>query len=141
MTTTMKGLVLGVLVSVAAAGCAGTGGAITQRGTVLVNNGRVMAFAAGPAVIHAYSQDHGGKVFTVAATSGTDADCTVARAVVPSALAADRVQVVTLAPGQIACVETASKRNYELLWHARPASADETAVAVAVAVALADARR
>jgi len=125
-----KGLVLGVLVSVAAAGCAGSN-AITQRGTVTINSGAVKAFAAGPAVVHAYSQDRGGRVFAVAAESGTDDDCARARAVAPSALAADSIQVVTLAPGQVACIETDSRRNYELLWHARPATPEETAVAVA----------
>ena len=130
--TTKKGLVLGIFFSVvAAAGCAGAGGGINQRGTVLVETGAVKAFAVGPAVVHAYSQDHGGKVFAAAAVKGTDADCTHARAVAPSALAADNVQIVTLAPGQIACIETDGKRNYELLWHARPASAEETAVAIA----------
>jgi len=130
MNTKTKGWVVGFLFSVAAAGCAGSS-AITQRGTVLVSNGSVKAFAAGPAIVHAYSGDHGGKVFAVAAQSGTDADCTRARAVAPSALAADSIQVVTLAPGQIACVETDSKRNYELLWHARMATPEETAFSVA----------
>jgi hypothetical protein len=130
MTTKMKGLVAGVLFSMVAAGCAGSN-AITQRGMVTVNGGAVKAFAAGPAVIHAYSQDGGGRVFAVAAQSGTDADCVRAHAGAPSALAADSVQIVTLAAGQVACVETDSRRNYELLWHARPATAAETAVAVA----------
>jgi hypothetical protein len=132
MTTTTKGLVLGILFSVvAAAGCAGAGGGITQRGTVMVASGAVKAFAVGPAIVHAYSQDGGGKVFAAAAVNGTDADCAHARAVAPSALPADSVQVVTLATGQVACIETEGKRDYELLWHARPASADETAIAIA----------
>jgi hypothetical protein len=130
MNTKTKGWVVGFLIAVAAAGCAGSN-AITQRGTVLINDGSVKAFAAGPAVVHAYSQDRGGKVFAVAAQSGTDADCARGRAVAPSTLAADSVQIVTLAPGQVACIETDSKRAYELLWHSRPATAEETAVAVA----------
>jgi hypothetical protein len=132
MTTTTKGLVLGIFFSViAAAGCAGAGGAITQRGTVMVESGAVKAFAVGPAVVHAYSQDRGGKVYAAVAVDGTDADCAHARAGAPSALPADSVQIVTLAPGQIACIEPSGRRNYELLWHARPASAGETAVAIA----------
>src|SRR4051812_485655 len=129
MTTKTKGLVVGVLMSMAAAGCAGSNG-ITQRGTVTVNSGTVRAFAVGPAVVHAYSQDRGGRVFAAAAQSGTDADCARARAGA-SPLAADSVQVVTIGPGQIACVETDGRRRYELLWHARPATREETAVAVA----------
>jgi hypothetical protein len=127
--TKTKGWVLGVLLSVAAAGCAGSN-AMTH-GSVVINSGSVKAFAVGPAVIHAYSQDRGGRVFAVAAESGTDADCVRARDVAPSALAADRIQIVTLAPGQIACVETDGRRSYELLWHALPATRAETAVAVA----------
>jgi hypothetical protein len=132
MTTTTAGLVLGIFFSVVgAAGCAGAGGGINQRGTVMVETGAVKAFAVGPAVVHAYSQDRGGRVFAAAAVNGTDADCAHARAVAPSSLAADSVQVVTLARGQIACIETDSKRNYELLWHARPASPEETAINIA----------
>jgi hypothetical protein len=130
MTTKTKRWVVGLLISMAAAGCAGSNG-ITQRGTVMVNSGAVKAFAAGPAVVHAYSQDQGGRVFAVAAQSGTDADCTRARAVAPSVVAADSIHVVTLAVGQVACVETDSRRGYELLWHARPVTAAETSVAVA----------
>lgn len=131
MTTTMKGLVVGILFSMGAAGCAGAGGGMTQRGTVLIGTGSVKAFAVGPAVVHAYSQDRGGRVFAAAAVSGTDADCARARSGA-SALPADSVEVVTLAAGQVACIEAESKHDYELLWHARPASAEETAIALAV---------
>jgi hypothetical protein len=51
------------------AGCAGTG-TISQRGTVVMSGESVKAFA----IVHAYSQDRGGKVFVVSAVSGTDAD-------------------------------------------------------------------
>jgi hypothetical protein len=82
-------------------------------------------------VVHAYSQDRGGKVFTAQAIDGSDADCARARMLAASALGAERVEVVTLSAGQIACVEAQSRRGYELLWHARPASPEELAVAVA----------
>jgi hypothetical protein len=118
------------------AGCAGAGGSFTQRGTMLVDNGSAHAFVQGPAVVHAFSQDGGGKVFAAAATTGTDADCAGAAgdATAPS-LSADSVKVVTLSPGQVACIATSGRRPYELLWKAQ---ASEPAPAQ---LALASARR
>src|SRR5258708_3341907 len=128
--TTIKGLVLAGFLAMAT-GCAGAGGGISQRGTVLVQTGSVRAFASGPAVVHAYSQDHGGAVFTAHVVTGTDADCARTPDAGSSALPADRVEVVMLAQGQIACVRTQGQRRYELLWHAREASPGAPAVAVA----------
>ena len=101
------------------AGCAGTG-AISQRGTVVVSGESVKAFAAGPAVVHAYSQDRGGKVFLVSAVSGTDADC--ARDKLPAdgaSVPVDAVETLTVGPNQVACLATSGPRAYELLWHAK----------------------
>src|SRR5260370_17240298 len=97
--TTIKGLVLGGFLAMAA-GCAGAGGGISQRGTVLVQTGSVRAFASGPAVVHAYSQDGGGAVFTAHLVTGTDADCSRTPAAGPSAPPPARIPAVMLAQGQ-----------------------------------------
>ncbi len=86
----------------------------------MVSGESVKAFAAGPAVVHAYSQDRGGKVFLVSAVSGTDADC--AREKAPSggtSVPVDTVETLTVGPDQIACLATSSPYTYELLWHAK----------------------
>ncbi|HVU49998.1 MAG TPA: hypothetical protein VHL80_04895 [Polyangia bacterium] len=105
-------------------GCA-TSGPVEQRGSMIMAPDSVRAFAAGPAVVHAFSMDDGGRVFVVPATTGTDADCVgaAARATSATAVAADRRNVVTVAPGQVACVASNRRGHYELLWHARPAGA------------------
>lgn len=106
-------------------GCTGSR-SVTQRGTVLARGESVRAFAAGPADVHAFSMERGGKVFTARAGSGTDADCAQARGDVGMPIAADTVKVVTLTSGQVAWVSTPGERTYELLWHARaPQSATE----------------
>jgi hypothetical protein len=104
-------------------GCA-SGGAVVQRGSVVMSGEAVKAFATGPAVVHAYSLDGGGRVFVAQAKSGTDADCAGQPAGGGAAMAVevDRRNVVTLGSGQVACVETTGPRNYELMWHARPAT-------------------
>ena len=109
-------------------GCAG-GAAVTQRGTVMARGESVRAFAAGPAEVHAFSMERGGKVFTAMAVSGTDADCAQAANSAEAPIASDTVKVVKLASGEVACVSTPSQRSYELLWHARTARAgsEETA--------------
>jgi hypothetical protein len=129
MKTKRLGWGVGLLIGLAAAGCAGVN-PMTQRGTVMLNPGAAKVFAVGPAIVHAYSQDRGGRVFAVSAQTGTDADCARGRAGA-SPVAADSVQVVTIAAGQIACIETDGRGRYELLWHARPATPEESAVAVA----------
>ena len=119
----MNKTALGVLVGVSLLGGCASGGAVVQRGSVVMSGEAVKAFAAGPAVVHAYSLDGGGRVFVAQAKSGTDADCAGQPAAgAAMAVEVDRRNVVTLASGQVACVETSSRRNYELMWHARPAA-------------------
>lgn len=125
----MKTISMGLLVGFAlVSGCAG-GAAVTQRGTVMARGESIRAFAAGPAEVHAFSMERGGRVFTATAVSGTDADCAQAANSAEAAIASDTVKVVTLASGEVACVSTPSQRSYELLWHARAprSGADETA--------------
>jgi len=118
MTKTVMGMmVMGFAVL---GGCA-TSGPVEHRGSMVMAPDSVRAFAAGPAVVHAFSMDDGGRVFVAPATSGTDADCVAAaaHATNATAVAVDHRNVVTIAPGQIACVASNGRRNYELLWHAR----------------------
>ena len=132
----MNKTVMGMMVVgfAALAGCA-SGGGVEQRGTIVMAPNAVRAFAAGPAVVHAYSLDSGGRVFIARATTGTDADCAAAAARVTGGalLAVDQRNVVTLLPGEVACVATTSRRNYELMWHARPAEAAGKMILVAQA--------
>jgi hypothetical protein len=112
-------------------GCAS--GVVEQRGSVVMSPDSVKAFAAGPAVVRAYSLDGGGRVFVAPAKSGTDADCAggAEHATSVTAIAVNRRNVVTLAPGQVACVATSSHRKYEIMWHARPTTTSSGMVLVA----------
>jgi hypothetical protein len=112
-------------------GCAT--GVAEHRGTMVMAPDSVRAFAVGPAVVHAYSMDGGGRVFVAAATTGTDADCAGAaeRTASASAVAVDQRNVVMVAPGQVACVAVNGRRNYELMWHARPLETPSGTVLVA----------
>ena len=132
----MNKMVMGMMVVgfAALAGCA-SGGVVERRGTIVMAPDAVRAFAAGPAVVHAYSLDNGGRGFIARATTGTDADCAAAgtRVTAGAALAVDQRNVVTLLPGEVACVATTSHRNYELMWHTRPAEAPGATILVAQA--------
>jgi hypothetical protein len=120
----MKTISMGLLVGFAlVSGCAGSG-AVTQRGTVMARGESVRAFAAGPAEVHAFSMERGGKLFTATAVSGTDADCAQAANSAEAPIASDTVKVVKLASGEVACVSTPGQRSYELLWHARAPRSD-----------------
>jgi hypothetical protein len=132
MTKTVLGMM--VMGFALLGGCA-TSGPVEQRGSMVMAPESVRAFAAGPAVVHAYSMDGGGRVFVAPAATGTDADCVGAaeRATNASAVAVDRRNVVTVAPGQVACVATNARGNYELMWHARPVETPSGMVLVAQA--------
>jgi hypothetical protein len=121
MTKTMMGMV--VMGFALVGGCA-SGGSLEQRGSMVIAPDTVRAFAAGPAVVHAFSMDGGGRVFVATAKTRTDADCAAAAATTSAAdVAVDQRNVVTLAPGQVACVAANDKHAYELMWHARPVEA------------------
>ena len=64
-----------------------------------------------------------------AAASGTDADCAAACRTAGTTLAADRVETVTVAAGQVACVASTGERKIELLWHAQPTAPTATLIA------------
>jgi hypothetical protein len=116
----MKNMMLAlVVVGSLASGCA-SGGAVGQRGAVVVKRDTVKAFAVGPSVIHAFTMDQGGNVFLADAKTGTDADCAQARSTGrTTAVQIDRRNVVELGAGQVACVATSGDHPLELLWHAQ----------------------
>lgn len=91
------------------------------RGSALVDARSAKVFAAGPAVVHAYSLDRGGQVFLAPAITGTDADCVNAEndaAGRRTALKVDQRNVVDVPVGEVACITTERARPYELMWHA-----------------------
>jgi hypothetical protein len=46
-----------------------------------------------------------------------DGDCATGKAQTATALPADRIETLTVAAGQVACVASTGDRNIELLWH------------------------
>ena len=93
------------------------------RGQVQVPVSAAKAVVVGPTAIHAYSEFSGAKLFVVEAVTGTDSDCqAAAKKSVGSALAADKVETLTVGAGQVACVVATSDRNIELLWKAQKAA-------------------
>src|SRR5215467_5519676 len=101
------------------AGVAHAGDGAARRGQVNVQASAAKAVVAGPAVVKVYSGFAGASVFVTAAASGTDADCAAAAGhATATALTADRVERVSVAAGQVACVASTGARSVELLWHA-----------------------
>jgi hypothetical protein len=125
----MKNTILALLLGGSfASGCA-SGDGLAQRGSVIVSGDSVKALAAGPAVIHAFSLDHGGGVYIAPATTGSDADCVQARAANhdhATPVKVDHRNVVEVGAGQIACVATNNDRPLELLWHAQAGTGPTT---------------
>lgn len=95
-----------------------------HRGEMVVKGQTAKVFAAGPATIHLYSMDRGGKYFAAPAVTGTDADCIEIQKTAQDqqlSIQVDRRNVLEIGVGEVACVATTSPRNFELLWHVRPA--------------------
>jgi hypothetical protein len=128
MTTTMKILSLVSFLSIGFAGVAHAGEGAARRGQVNVQAAAAKTVVAGPAVVKMYSGFSGAQVFVAAAASGTDADCEAGRTA-GTTLAAERVETVTVAAGQVACVASTGARKIELLWHAQPGTSSSTLVA------------
>src|SRR5262245_28173110 len=105
------------------AGVAHAGEGAARRGQVNVQASATKAVVAGPAVVKVYSGFSGAKVFVADAAAAKDADCAAAAGrTTGTALTADRVELVSVAAGQIACVAGTGERSIELLWHAQPAA-------------------
>jgi hypothetical protein len=129
-------LTIGCLLTV---GCAtagttspATAAASGPIGALVVRGPSVKAVVAGPNTIHVYSAYEGGAIYTAAAVAGTDTDCQASSGrplSQPARLAADRVETVDVAAGQVACLQTASRGSFELLWHARKKPSQPVVVA------------
>ena len=119
MKTTLKILSLVSFLSLSFAGVAHAG---DGRGEVLVKAATTKAVVAGPAVIHVYSGFSGAKVFVA------DGDCATAQKT-GTTLVADRVETVSVAAGQVACVASTGAHTIDLLWHAAPSTPATTMVA------------
>jgi hypothetical protein len=121
MKTTILSLVSFLVLGVAGVAHAGEGA--PRRGQVSVQAAATKAVVAGPAVVKVYSGFSGAKVFVADAASAKDADCAAAAGrTAGTALTADRVELVSVAAGQVACVASTGERPIELLWHAQPAA-------------------
>ena len=129
MKTTLKILSLVSFLSFGFAGIAHAGEGPARRGQVNVPAAAAKAVVAGPAVVKMYSGFSGAQVFVAAASSGTDADCAAAGRTAGTKLPADRVETVTVAAGQVACVASTGERKIELLWHAQPATSAAALIA------------
>jgi len=132
-TTTIKTASILSLVSFLALGFAGTahaGEGAARKGQVNVPAAAAKAVIAGPAVVKVYSGFSGAKIFVADAASGTDAACAAsAGRTTGSILERDRVETVTVAAGQVACVATTGERGIELLWHTQSGAASAALVA------------
>ncbi|HVR62425.1 MAG TPA: hypothetical protein VMU50_11025 [Polyangia bacterium] len=97
--------------------------AAARRGYLAASGSSVKAIVAGPIAIHVYAEVAGGRVFVTERKSGAniDGDCETAATREGSgpALPADRVQLIVVGAGEIACLATSGRRGYEMLWHAR----------------------
>jgi len=129
MKTTIKILSLVSFLSLGFAGVAHAGEGAARRGQVSVQATAAKAVVAGPAVVKMYSGFSGAQVFVAAASSGTDADCAAAGRTAGTTLPADRVETVTVAAGQVACVASTGERKIELLWRAQPGASATALVA------------
>jgi hypothetical protein len=128
MKTTTMILSLVSFLSLSIAGVAHAGEGSARKGQVNVQAAAAKAVVAGPAVVKVYSGFPGAKVFVTDAGSGKDADCAAAAGrATGTALTADRVELVSVGAGQIACVT--GDRSVELLWHTQPATPAATMIA------------
>jgi hypothetical protein len=100
------------------------------RGNVVASAQSVKAVVVGPADLHAYAAFKGGEMYLASAGAGHDRDCAAARTSA-RALEADRVTVMHVEAGQVACLATPNSRGYELLWHAHVSKTEAITVAAA----------
>ena len=100
------------------------------RGDVVASRPSVKAVVVGPAELHAYAAFKGGEMYTASAVAGHDGDCASSH-MNARALEADRITVIHVAAGQVACLATPNARGYELLWHAHAPASRAITVAVA----------
>jgi hypothetical protein len=123
-----------LFVSLLGLGCAsaqvGRNPVADLRGNVAVSGQSVKAVVAGPADLHAYAAFKGGQMYTASAVAGRDGDCAAAHTNA-RALEADRITVMHVEAGQVACLATPNGRGFELLWHAHVPETEAITVAAA----------
>jgi hypothetical protein len=100
------------------------------RGNVVASGPSVKAVVVGPADLHTYAAFKGGEMYTASAVAGHDGDC-AAMHTNTRALEADRITVMHVAAGQVACLATPNASGYELLWHAHVPKSEAITVAAA----------
>lgn len=109
------------LLIVAATGCATAPAAVVTRGTVTSRSPRTQAVVSGPMKLHAYAGFNGGEIYQASAASAPDAGCMSSHQGAPATpIPADRVVVITVPAGAVACLQTSTDSAYELLWHGTP---------------------
>ena len=112
------------------AGVANAGEGAARRGQVNVQASATKAVVAGPALVKVYSGFSGAKVFVADAGSAKDADCgTAAGRATGTALTADRIELVSVGAGQVACVASTGEKSVELLWAVQSATPASTMIA------------
>jgi hypothetical protein len=112
------------------AGVANAGEGAARRGQVNVQASATKAVVAGPAVVKVYSGFSGAKVFVADAASAKDADCLAAAGrATGTALTADRIELVSVGAGQVACVASTGDKSVELLWAVQSATPPSTMIA------------
>ena len=117
VTTKIAGLAMLALASLGGQGAAAAR-PLPEHGTLAFRGASSKALVAGSATVHVYSQFSGGSVYLAPARTGTDADCGAPAAGSSIPVPADRVVKLTVADGQVACVSTAGRGAFELVWHA-----------------------
>jgi len=112
------------------AGAANAGEGAARRGQVNVQASAAKAVVAGPVVAKVYSGFSGAKVFVADAASGTDSDCAAAAArTTGTVLTADRIELVSVGAGQVACVASTGQKSVQLLWAAQSTAPAATTIA------------
>jgi hypothetical protein len=112
------------------AGVANAGEGAARRGQVNVQASASKAVVAGPVVAKVYSGFSGAKVFVADATSGTDADCAAAAGrATGTTLTRDRIELVSVGVGQVACVASTGQKSVELLWAVQSTTPASTMIA------------
>lgn len=110
-----------IAAAAAAAGCATTPASVVTRGTVTSRSPRTQAVVKGPMTLHAYAGFTGGEIYQAAAGVAPDADCASShRGALSTPIPADRVVIIAVPAGAVACLHTSTESAYELLWHGAP---------------------
>ena len=121
MSMPARNRVVALLIVAAATGCATAPAAVVTRGTVTSRSPRTQAVVNGPMKLHAYAGFTGGEIYQAPASRAPNADCVSSHhGALSTPIPADRVVVITVPAGAVACLQTSTDSGYELLWHGAP---------------------